>query len=252
MKLRIILVAIVASMLTACVSNAPKDEMDEAGVARANLDLGINYLRQGNIEQARIKLERSIEIDSQNPASHRVLGLVYEQLGDFAGAGEQYHLAVKNGADDPGALNQLGIFLCTHAEEKREALTYFERALKVPRYQSRYLLYTNAGTCAKTLDLALAEEYLRKGLELNPGFAEALLQLGDVTYLQGNYLQSRAFVERFFAAANPNSQALWLAYRVEFALGDAGTADGYAGQLLRDFPASVETRMLLEQQRNAG
>ena len=242
---------VVMAALAGCVTAAP-DDMNSADAARANMDLGISYLRQGNLEQARIKLERSIEIDDENPTAHRLLGLVYERLNDLDAARDQYEVAVRQGPDDPDALNQLGIFLCTHTDDKRQALRYFERAFDIPRYSQRFLLYSNAGTCAKTVDLTLAENYLRKGLELNPGYAEALLQLGDVTYQQGNYFQSRAFVERFFAAANPSSQALWLAYRVEQALGDTATAEGYAGQLLRDFPESVETRLLLEQQRNAG
>ena len=84
------------------------------------------------------------------------------------------------------------------------------------------------------------------------GRVDALLQLADVAFLRGNFLQSRAFVERFFAATDANSQALWIGYRVENELGDVATANGYANQLLQNFPESVETRLLLEQRRNAG
>jgi type IV pilus assembly protein PilF len=245
-------IVLTAFSLVACVTTAQNEPVDIAEASRANMDLGISYLRQGNFEQARVKFERSVEMESNNPTSHRLLGLVYERLGDLDAAGKQYNIAVRQAPDDPDALNQLGIFLCTHTEDKRKALDYFERAINAPRYQQRYLVYSNAGTCAKSFDLVIAETYLRKGLELNPNYAEALLQLGDVTYQQGNYFQSRAFVERYFSAADASSQALWLAYRVENALGDSTTAKGYAGQLMRDFPESPETRLLLEQQRNAG
>ena len=249
-----VLLFIGATALTSCVTTSENAtlERDDAEAAQANLDLGINYLKQGNLDQARIKLERSIEAESKSPTAHRLLGLVYEQLGDMDSARKHYYTAVRQGPKDPDALNQLGIFVCTYSENKAEALEYFDRALAIPLYQQRFLLFTNAGTCAKNIDLFRAENYLREGLALNPNYPDALLQLGDVAYSRGNYLQSRAFIQRFFAAANPNSQALWLGYRVEYALGDRATAGGYAEQLLRDFPESVETRLLLELQQNAG
>ena len=249
-----LLIVIALLAVTACITTTtgPTIQRNDAEAAAINLNLGINYLRKGNMEQARIKLERSIKFDSKSPTAHRLLGLVYEQLGDKKSAEEQYRIAVRQGPKDADALTQMAIFLCTQKGDREGALAYFDRALDIPLYQQRYLLFTNAGTCAKSLDLELAENYLRRGVELNPNYSEALLQLGDVTYQRGNYLQSRAFVERYLAAANPSSQALWLGYKLENALGDPDTANDYAKQLVRDFPESAETMLLLEQRRNAG
>ncbi len=252
---RMFLLAVTVWLLTACVtssSGSPTPERDDAEAARVNLDLGISYLRQGNFEQAMVKLERSIETEPDNPTAHRLLGLVYERLGDLKGAEEQYYMAVRQGPNDPDALSWLAIFLCTQGKKQSEALDYFDRALQIPLYPQRYLLFSNAGTCAKSVDLALAENYLRRSLELNKEYPEVLFQLADVSFMRENFLQSRAFVERFFAAADVNPRSLWLGYRVENALGDVATANGYADQLLRNFPESVETRLLLEQRRNAG
>ena len=255
MMARMVLLVVTAWLLTACVtssSGSSTPERNDAEAARVNLDLGISYLRQGNLEQAMVKLERSIDGEPNNPTAHRLLGLVYEQLGDLKGAEAQYYMAVRQGPEDPDALNQLAVFLCTQSKNQPEALDYFERALQIPLYPQRYLLFSNAGTCAKSVDLALAEKYLRQSLELNSQYPEVLMQLADVSFMRGNFLQSRAFVQRFVAAADVNPQSLWLGYRVENALGDVATANGYADQLLRNFPESVETRLLLEQRRNAG
>jgi type IV pilus assembly protein PilF len=114
------------------------------------------------------------------------------------------------------------------------------------------MMYTNAGVCAKRVDLERAEEYLRSALAADPGFNEALLQLADVAFTRGNYLQSRAFVERYLGAAPASPGALWLGYRVEEALGERQAAHDYGQRLQREFPASGETRLLLEKQRDAG
>jgi type IV pilus assembly protein PilF len=128
----------------------------------------------------------------------------------------------------------------------------FDRAVEIPLNSRRYIVYTNAGTCAKRQEnLDLAETYLRRALELDAQYAIALLQMSDVAFRRENFLQSRAFVERYLASAVPTPAVLWIGYQVENALGDKSAADSFAKRLLRDFAASVEARMLLEQRRNA-
>ena len=49
--------------------------------AQINQELGIAYLRQGNYEQARAKLEKAVDEDPNLATAHSALGLVYERLG---------------------------------------------------------------------------------------------------------------------------------------------------------------------------
>ena len=102
------------------------------------------------------------------------------------------------------------------------------------------------------MDLALAENYLRAALNFDGQFPDALLQLADVAFQRGNYLQARAFLQRHSAVARPTPAALWLSFQVETAMGDLNAADEHARSLRDDFPESVETRLLLERSRNAG
>jgi type IV pilus assembly protein PilF len=250
--IRIFLICI-SLAVTACITTTTGDMRSPASkedAARLNMDLGISYLRKGDLEDAAVKLEKSIDVQPDNATAHRVLGMTYERMGDDPGAEKQYRIAAKQAPDDPDALNQLAIFLCAH-DDAKEALKLFDRAVKVPRYQNRAMLYTNAGTCAKGLDLALAETYLRSALTMSPDYAEALLQMGDVAYLRENYLQARAFIERYEVDAPVNADILWLAYRVEMAMHDQAAANQMAKRLLRDFPESAEARQLLEERRNA-
>jgi type IV pilus assembly protein PilF len=99
-----------------------------------------------------------------------------------------------------------------------------------------------------------AEVYLRAALAKNPAFGPALLQMADVTYDGGNYLQSRAFLERYTSVPTsaPSPSVLWLGVRIETALGDERAAGRYAVKLKSDFPESREAGLLLAQERNAG
>jgi type IV pilus assembly protein PilF len=240
------------AFLAGCVTTMSGDravEADKAEVAALNLDLGISYLRQGNLEQAMLKLNKSIADEPNNPTAHRALALVYERLDDLEGAEKEYRTAVKLAPDDPDALNELAIFTCRHGDT-REALRYFDRAIAIPRNQGRYIIYANAGTCAKETDLDLAENYLRRSLAENSSFPDALYQMADVSYRLESFLPARAFIERRMAAAPADPAALWLGYRIELKMKSRQGADVFARQLLREFPESVEARMLLEGRRN--
>jgi len=255
MKLKLLAAVTGMVVLTGCVTETtgsmpPPASKEEA--ARLNMELGISYLRQGDLDQALIKLQRSIEENPDNPTAHRALGHVYEALGDSKGAEKEYRTAVKQSDDDADALNDLAVFLCRH-DDQAEALEILGEAVTIPLYQKRFMLYANAGTCAKDVNLVEAENYLRRSLALKPDYPEALYQMADVAYLMENYLQARAFLERYQQAAPEVSpDALWLAYRVEAAMSNDDRAATYADELLSEYPESVEARMLLEEQRNAG
>ncbi len=241
-----LLVSCVTTTTSSIGSSASSEE-----AARLNMDLGISYLRRGDYDEAIFKLKKSIQDEPNNPTAHRALGLAYEELGDSQGAEKEYRIAVRQGPDDADALNQLASFLCMRGD-KSEAQKLFDRAVNIPLYKDRAMLYVNAGTCIKNYDLAQAENYLRNALALRPDYPVALFQLGEVAYASENYLQARAFLERYVAVSSSTADSLWLAYRVEVAMNDPVSAKTFADQLLKKFPASVQTRMLLDEQRNAG
>jgi len=254
----IAVLSLAALMLAACVTQTkghvpPAEKPQEA--SSLNVQLGIGYLRQGDWQSARVKLERAIEQNPGNAVAHRALGLVYEKLGDIEAAERNYRRAVSLAPKDPDTLNSLATFLCRDQDRQDEAMELFDTALSIPlskAFSNKAMLYTNAGICAKGLDLSRSEDYLRAALAEDPQFAEALLQVADVAYQRGNYLQSRAFLQRHLAVAAPSPGALWLGYRVEKAMGDFKASDQFGNRLRKAFPESVETRLLLEQLRDAG
>lgn len=241
--------------LAACVTTTTGSGVmkgDKAEAARINMELGIGYFRQGKLQDSREKLERSIRDEPDNPTAHRVLALVYERLGDRSLAEKHYRIAVRQGPEDADALNSLAVFLCRKEDGTQEALRLFDRAAAVPLYQNKYLINTNAGTCAARSDLALAETYLRRALGQNPQFPDALYQMASIAYQRQNHLQGRAFLERYLAVGPVLPDVLWLGYRLETALGDVEAAADFSRQLIREFPESVEARQLLELQRTRG
>jgi type IV pilus assembly protein PilF len=244
---------LIGCITTTTGSSMPPANMDEA--SELNLQLGIGYLRRGDLQGAKLKLEKSVAQDPDLVMAHIMLGLVYERLGDDDIAEKSYRRAVALGPRDPDALNGLAVFLCHNDSGRSEALKLFDRALEVPQsetFSNRAMLNTNAGVCMKPVDLPKAEDYLRTALQIDPNFSAALVQLADVAYQRGNYLQSRAFLERYMSIDKASPSVLWLAVRVESAMGDVPASNEYGRRLKKEFPASVEARLLMERERDAG
>jgi len=249
------LLAVLGGCVTETISGKAPVEERPKEAADYNVQLGVGYLRQGDLESAQTKLEKAIELDSGNITAYRSLGIVYERLGDREGADRMYRRAVSLAPHDPDALNSQAVFLCRRGETRDQALRIFDEAIAVPqskKFSNKAMLNTNAGVCVKGEDLERAENYLRTALAFDANFAEALLQMADVAYRRENYLQARAFLQRYVNVAEVSPSVLWLGRRVETALGDARAADDFGLRLRREFPESVEARRLLESQRNDG
>jgi type IV pilus assembly protein PilF len=252
-----VLAAVVLS-LAGCITTSSRPEppptsSDDA--AQYNMQLGVSYLRQNNLPAARDKLEKALEQDPNLATAHAALGVVFERLEDPDGAEKHYRRAVELDSSDPDNLNALAVFTCSRKQKPKDALKLFDRAISIPlsvKSANRTMLYTNAGTCAKKVDLARSEAYLRGALAQDPKFPDALYQLADVSLERGNALQARGFIERYLAAGKPTPAALWLGVRIEQSLNDSAAAGRYGDQLRKTFPDSSETRQLLNQSRSTG
>ena len=91
-------------------------------------------------------------------------------------------------------------------------------------------------------DLVKAEKYFRQALQINPKLPNSLYQLAQLNFDEHQYLEARAFLQRFFSIAEDTPQSLWLGVRIEQAQGDKEAADRYAKTLLKKFPDSDEAR----------
>lgn len=224
-----------------CVSTAEEpSKVSESDAARYNTQLGVSYLRRGDLEAARDKLEKAVKQDPRFPAAHAALGILYERTGDLARAAEHLERATRLAPDDPNMLNNYGGFLCRRGD-RIEGLKYIEAAAKNAYYRTPETALTNAGVCARGIpDPGRAEGYFRQALARNPGFPDALLQLADLKLEQGEPLQARAFLQRYESVGPVTAASLSLGARTERALGNLDAATGYERRLRAQFPGSPE------------
>jgi len=247
---RILAAVLVSVMAQGCVSTTTSRTAEPERAARANLDLGVEYMRRGQPERALEALEQALEYDPRLAAAHSTIAIVYEQLGDPDTAEQHYLRATQLGQDDGSAANTYAVFLCRNGRWS-DAEPYFRRAVANVRYPTPAAALTNAGLCARTAgDLEGAEVYFREALMRDARFPDALYHMADLSYLAQDYLAGRAFTQRYLASAGRTPEVLLLCVRIERALDAAQAAADCADQLRRSFPNSAEVAQLTAIERD--
>jgi len=235
---------LMALLLAAAVpaQNTSPDPLKEA--AQINARLAMEYMKRDQLSVARDKVERALALNPHDLTVQLAAGLVYERLLDTKRAEKHFRLALRADADSPEAQNALGAFLCRHREfAKGEAM--FLKAAGNPLYRTPEVAYTNAGVCARSAAAPeKAEEYLRQALTVGTVYPETFLQLAGVLHDRGNHLQARAFIERFLAVEPATPDVLLLGHQIEMALNDRAAAAGFGERLRKEFPDSVQLRVL--------
>jgi len=235
----------------ACVSSGGSISEPASGseAAIANMNLGAGYLRQGNTTLAIDRLQRALAQDPNLVQAHTTLAVAYNQIGSFDDAEEHFRRATQINASDGNAANAYAAFLCERGNRWTEAEPYFRRAAADTKYGTPEVALTNAGLCARDAgDLAAAEENFRAALMRNPRYADALLNMMELTYQRGENLQARAFVQRYLGVRPATAPVLLTCVNVERALDNATAADRCASQLRNGFPGSPELAQLEAQQ----
>lgn len=233
-------------ILTACtpVNETSGLNTRSNDVAEANLNVGVAYLKRGEYNKALEKLNKAYEADPNYTPTLNALGLLYQKLENNEKSEQYFKQALSIRSDDAYTLNNYGQFLCIN-DRYAEAEDAFRKAAANPLYETPEISLANIGTCAlKNGDKEKAEKYFRLALEKNPRLPPALIQMGQLSYDQGNYLSARGYLQRYLEVAKHTPASLWLGIRVENELGDKDTLSSYALLLRNNFPDSEEAALL--------
>jgi type IV pilus assembly protein PilF len=238
-------VLIVCLLIAACSKGVVREEESPATrAARANVELGVGYLKQGKRKLALEKLKKAVDLDPNLPSAQHSLALAYQQYGQPDLAEQHYKRALELAPEDGNIHNNFGTFLCSQ-NRVDEAEQQFGLALKDPAYETPARALENAGLCALRIpDQVKAEKYLRRALQINPKLPAALFEMAKINFDMKNYLDARAYIQRFEQVAPHTPQSLGLAVRIEQQLGDKQAEQTYMQMLKSKFPQSEEAKQL--------
>lgn len=138
----------------------------------SHVSLGVNYLQQGNLENARLALNQGVAENPDSPVAWYSLAYLEELCGNFNLAVKYYRHSVELAPQFGEAHNNYGIFLCQH-DSPQQGIKELLLAAQLPSYIHRAAAYENAGLCAlKIPDRAAARLYFNKAKQNDPGRKE--------------------------------------------------------------------------------
>lgn len=235
-----------------CASTSRYSPAEPERASDINVNLAVDYLRRGNLAQAKEKLDRALNQDSRNADAHSIAGVLYNRLGDKDKADSHYRRSISLDPENAEFKNNYAAFLCQNGRYKRGERLAME-ATENRLYRTPEAAYLNAGTCARGRgDLEAAEKHFRQAIERSPRFEAALFQLADLEHEQKNYLSARAFLQRYMEVGRTTPASLWLGVRIERGLGNAAVARHYAQRLRSEYPNADQTKELVDSERNPG
>ncbi len=215
--------------------------------AQYNAQLGINYMtKQGNLEQARIKLERALEQNNDNPLANLGYAQLQAIVGDKKKADKHFNRAIQLEPLNANSRNAYAVFLCQEGKTNL-ALKQFDTAVKNRYYKTPEVALNNAGVCLIDAgDFADAEEYLVNAVKSNPRYAASLLNLADLNLRKGEIPLADAYYSRYAKLGNETPASLWVGYRVKRGQGMKEEASLLSDKLLRNYPNSKQAGELLK------
>lgn len=253
MKRAVTVLAAGLCLLAGCTTtDSQRSKPQPERAAELNLELGVDYLRKGNLQQAKDKIDRALDQNPRYGRAHAVAGMLYDRLGETNKADSHFQRAVALDPGNPEIKNNYAAYLCQKDRFERGEKFALEAAAN-PLYKTPEVAFLNAGNCARSAgDLKRAEENYRRALGIRPRFGEALFQMADIEYRQTEYMSARAFLERYMAIGRSSPATLWLGVRIERGLGNEAQAQQYAQRLKSEYPTASQTKELLESERNPG
>jgi type IV pilus assembly protein PilF len=237
-------------LLTACASSQHKEKARDAAVY--NVQLGLTYMNQGDLERAKDKLDRALSQDPNNADVRSARATLFARLGEKDKADAEFRAALHLAPQDPRMVNNYAVYLCQNGRYE-EGVKRFLEAARNPLYPTPEAAYTNAGVClrsAKRDDEARAN--FMRALQLRPNFGEAQFQLANLQFDHGELAPARTGIDNFIGTYNATADLLLLGVRIARAQGDRLAAQRYARKLQLDFPGTEQARALAALEHNPG
>jgi len=152
-----------------------------------NVQLGLAYLKQGNIERSKRKLWLAIEEDPSSPDANAAMAYFMEKTGAPKKARVFYHKAMTAAPGKGAQLNNYGAFLCRQRDYK-QAERFFLKAVNDVQYEHTAGAFENAGLCALAVpNVKKAQQYFLKALKHDPSRKQSLYELVKIEMSESHY-----------------------------------------------------------------
>ena len=163
-------------LLAACVSQAPQQDFDKQEAAKARVELGLGYLAQQQVSQAKLNLDKALSYAPEYYLVHSALAYYHQMQSEVEQAEQAYQTAIKLDKNQGDTFNNYGTLLCSHGRFD-EAYKHFQSALDTPNYYHQAETYENIALCALSAqDIPRFQQNLALLEKVSPQRAASLRQ----------------------------------------------------------------------------
>lgn len=243
-----------ATLMTGCAgqqtgsgnaASSPQEALE------AYTSLGLQYLQAGNTVNAKMSVQRAIEIDSNYAPAYNAMALIFQSEQEFVLAEEYFKKALARDATSAMIHNNYGAFLFAR-QRYQEACRELNQATIDPFYPQRAQALENLGRCYLLVDSTdEAQESFRRSLAINGNRPLALVELSALLLDRNDIAGSNRLFERFRELVEQKrtehtAKSLWLGIRLARAERNVSRAATYALLLKNLYPKSQEYRLYEE------
>jgi len=237
-----LVMALVAIAGCSSPSSGYKPESDKSKALHDHVQLGLNYIGEGNRQMARVHLLRALEIDRKSASAHNGMALLFQLELEKELADEHYRKAISYDKKFTRARNNYGVFLFQEGRYQ-DAYEQFVAAGEDTAYKLRPQVFLSIGVCAKQLGkLKKAEQAWTKAIALSPRYAQPYLELAEYYYDLEDYARARGYLKTFDELSRPQARSLWLAVLIADHYGDKNAVASKGLALEKLFTNSRENR----------
>jgi len=165
--------------------------------ANYNVQLGLGYLKQGNMTRAKKKLVIALNQAPNLAEANAAMGYFLEMTGQYPKAADYYQKSLRLASNKGPQYNNYGAFLCRRGQYK-EAETMFIKASQDISYANSPAALENAGLCAVAAsDFKSAESFFQKALQQDPRRLQSLSQLITLDLKNGNSNAAKLALQKY-------------------------------------------------------
>ncbi len=237
------LLMLFCGVLSACVSsgNTPplRTEEGRQQARDAYIQLGIGYLQQGSTEQAKMPLQKALDIDPDSADAHSALAYAFQNELESELADKHYRKALAQGKNTRIQNNYAGFLF--EQGKYQEAYKQFEEASEDTMYSERSRVFESMGLTALRLgNKEQALQHFERSLRLNPQQPLALLESGLLLFERQEYVPAQRYYQAYIQLSEHTARSLLLGARLAKVFQDRDQAASLGLQLKRLYPASPE------------
>lgn len=208
-------------------------KIDHAEAASYNTQLGIAYLKQGNVSRAKKKLLLALKQAPNSADANASMAYFLEKTGSIKEADAYYLKAMSLSANNGNQLNNYGTYLCRQGDYSK-AISYFLKATQDSGYLHAAGAFENAGLCALQIpDQTKAAVYFRQALEHDPKRKQSFYQLVQMDMPQKHPKEILALLQKYPEITYYDRDLLRIGVEVANKTGQVAVASDYQQRIYR-------------------